>query len=512
MYSIEFYHQSLPAKHYSINHGLQVNDISAEKITGSDYFAKEPKRLDFTLLIDDWLTEYILSDKYELERMISQFRIKLYKENEVLFTGIIDMSHVSYDERTEAVSFIAYDYLKLLSMYSNLNLSANDITKKPENIFTDFIDRLNERLNFGITFKTPISYKPLNILQSNLTIFNVEWQEPILKMQEFISDAFSSWTLKFHVGFTSLSNANVKPFFMVYLQANKYVKKDNKYSAMVYGRMYYRSNVFCFTQINNIQANLNYMSMAYDDRVSLLNELKIMRTASLFFHDNNLNTLITNNSSGSRCFINSDFHFNFDGNQLVPVLNTPLPVNPPKTFPIYYTGNIVPLEFTFQGWHSIIFNGGRIGPLIGDHRTFTKLLNALKTALILHNLTINCDNLGCLSLVNKNDFTVNNPLSINTADIIEYKKQRKNRDQIDNSVFDSLIGDLAALKTEISNYYDKFLTELWEITLTLMASDKYNALKLFDDIVVENSNCKIASIKPDIRNETIEIVAWEKKQ
>jgi len=113
---------------YTVQHSLNFNDgldkirINADKIAGVYYFAKEPKRIEFECFKDEWIEDNILSGNYELDRYISSYYVRVYENNNLIFHGIIDTSFIGYNAKTNIVTFTCYDYLKLFSKFSDIEM------------------------------------------------------------------------------------------------------------------------------------------------------------------------------------------------------------------------------------------------------------------------------------------------------------------------------------------------------------------------------------------------------
>ena len=94
--------------------------VSADKLQSISNYSREPKRLTFECFPTTWITNNILSGGNEHERYISHFEVKVYRNNSLFFTGIIDTSQLSLDVSTGILKFTCYDKIKLLSVYSDL--------------------------------------------------------------------------------------------------------------------------------------------------------------------------------------------------------------------------------------------------------------------------------------------------------------------------------------------------------------------------------------------------------
>ncbi len=106
----------------TLSDGLDNVKLSAEQIAGTDYFAREPRRVEFECFKDAWLEEHILSGNYEHERYISHYEVRLFEKSMLIFHGVIDTSFTAYDAKTDIISFTCYDKLKLFSKFSDLKM------------------------------------------------------------------------------------------------------------------------------------------------------------------------------------------------------------------------------------------------------------------------------------------------------------------------------------------------------------------------------------------------------
>ena len=163
---------------------------------------------------------------------------------------------------------------------------------------------------------------------------------------------------------------------------------------------------------------------------------------------------------------------------------------------------------TRDGRHSIILSGNFLSEPF-TIKGGTQYLDILKLLLIFHNLTIICNEEGQFELRNKEVNQPIQPVAIDSSDVIEFVKKRKNNDQVATSIFDHLREDTAMLKKLMSDYYSKLLSSMWEINTTIIMRTEYRNLQLFDRINIDGTVYQISAIKHDILNECIEIAAWK---
>ncbi len=166
----------------------------------------------------------------------------------------------------------------------------------------------------------------------------------------------------------------------------------------------------------------------------------------------------------------------------------------PEQKQMLYTGNAVPANIYPKGLYE------------SENEPLEKL-KVLKAALLLHNLTIVSTASGTLCLVNKSEVS-NSLIPIADASVVEVKRKRLNRSRPDTSTLDCLLGDLANLKQQISDYYEVFFSQTWEIEVTIDGLSQY-ALALFDRLQIGGMLHRITELKRDPKRDEYKIKAWE---
>ncbi|HNV66896.1 MAG TPA: hypothetical protein PKN60_07220, partial [Bacteroidales bacterium] len=104
----------------STNRAIISLSVSADKLQSVSNYSREPKRLVFECFPTVWIQENILSGNNEHERYISHFEVKVYRDEALFFTGIIDTSQLSFDVASGILKISCYDKIKLLSLFSDL--------------------------------------------------------------------------------------------------------------------------------------------------------------------------------------------------------------------------------------------------------------------------------------------------------------------------------------------------------------------------------------------------------
>ena len=483
MYRIDFINSNNAILHsLTIESGLDNINISAEKITGSDFFAKEPKRIEFTHPLNDWINQYIMSGNYEYERFISHFRVRFYAVQtghtlSLQFTGVIDTSFLAYNEEDETVSFVAYDYIKLLSVYSDQKMLYALVNGyHPGYCFGYLVQRINQKLPFNIQVQWNGTYTVQAVNAMSVQIASLPWKEHLADIR--------AYGLNPHENFAGFGVSGGFVTFQIFM--SNMLVSNGQHSVKIFAKTYIFYNNICVYEDKNGTIDTETNKYTYENMAQLtqeINKLKGNRYQAgsvMPSISHNINTY-TSNVSASAWISNSA----------------------PDHISINFTGNPVPANLFPRGFYD------------GKNEQ-TEMLKVLKAALVLHNLTITCNNYGVLTLCNKNDLSVSGvAININTDNITEFNKKRKNREEINPTILDCLMGDSKALKDYISEYYNNFLTQIWEINITVschceeLADEAIYSFKLFDIIKINGVFYKITSLRPDLNNESIEIIAWE---
>ena len=474
MYKIDFINIDGSIAHIlTLESGLCDIKISAQKIASSDYFAMEPRKIEWTHFLDEWIKECVMSGEYEHEHFILKYRVQLYVSGVLNFTGVVDTSFISYDEETQVVSFVAYDYLKLLDVYGDSEKMVNLISYDSWQAFKELIEIINNKMFFEVVIdergytKTSIrkyitfAEIPIDDILEGLTITD-----------KHIDYEHANDPRQFYMGF------NIKQP-MRYIQRIRYIAvNDSKENILLHRfRTHYIFNNICVLECSTKKfdtespwgtSTKGAFSMIYD---VFYNNVRPSYRPGGFTYDSNITKILPNELF----------------NELKKIENGNINLN--------YYGEIIPRHLALKG-------------CLENTEGNVKLLEVLKLFLILHNLTIICDPNGVLKLLNKNDTTVREPITIDKNDVFSFAISRKNRETVNPDVFNCLMGNTDTLYKEISDFYKTFFDNMFEIQITL--SNNYN-LELFDTIEIGEYQCQISSIRNDFEKETLEVTAWQKR-
>lgn len=443
--------------------GLDNVKISAEQIAGADYFAREPRRVEFECFKDAWLEEHILSGIYEHERYISHYELRLYENSMLIFHGIIDTSFTSYDAKTDIISFTCYDKLKLFSVFSELKMLYSLIQGySPGYCLGYLIQGIENKIVLTIPAQWNNTYTPLNIQVSNLEVLTFKWKE---LLEEFTPWASYSISKGFYCGDNNLVELRVLIVSEIAEESKKRVK--------LLGRKWAFYNRICPFEVVDqaVEEESDWFDIQADcDAYIFQNTLNYQNTLT--------DTISSEDCTYSISFSSDDFYSD----------------TAPEEKTVNFSGNAIPINIYPKGFYQ-------------NKQEQTEKLKVLKAVLMLHNLTVVTDNSGILYLLNKAE--ANNTLfNINEEDIIEFKKKRVNRSVPDSSTLEVLLGETAKLKEIISAYYIEYFSQKWELEVVIDKLSKYN-LHLFDKIQIRGIQYKITELQRDTLNDEYQIKGWQ---
>lgn len=127
---IDFIHKSNIALGTVAASYTSVYDFEYPKITISDevsYFAQAPSSTSFKLIYNSWIYDNVYSERNNENPEFSQYVIKLYDDNVLMFFGVIDLSQLVYNKDEEVFSFICMDFLVLITKVKDNVLNFKEI-------------------------------------------------------------------------------------------------------------------------------------------------------------------------------------------------------------------------------------------------------------------------------------------------------------------------------------------------------------------------------------------------
>ncbi|HPY93641.1 MAG TPA: hypothetical protein PK276_10305 [Methanothrix soehngenii] len=205
LFKIDFIQGKTDASDYNqVKHSLEDTatnraiislSVSADKLQSVSNYSREPKRLVFECFPTAWIEDNILSGSNEHERYISHFEVKVYRDDVLFFSGIIDTSQLSFEISSGILKITCYDKIKLLSVYSDLThyygLTAG---YQPVWILGYFLQDIEQQIPVSIPYFNQFTLPTLYIpMAESLTIVHVDFDD----MLAFPSPT-GGWTYNLH--------------------------------------------------------------------------------------------------------------------------------------------------------------------------------------------------------------------------------------------------------------------------------------------------------------------------
>jgi len=453
--------------------------VSADKLQSISNYSREPKRLTFECFPTTWITNNILSGGNEHERYISHLEVKVYRNNSLFFTGIIDTSQLSLDVSTGILKFTCYDKIKLLSVYSDLthyySLTAG---YQPSWILGYFLQDIEQTIPISIPYSNLFSLPTLYISSGNaITIAHVDYND----MLQFPNPP-GGWTYSYHntswlapkYGYwvDTISNRVIFLFaFKKIIQATYPNPATTKYQGRYRGRILKFYNNICpvvqeYDEKTGWEDSITALDNAYNELLS-------------FFNDNGISEAQLNNltSTGSL----GDAHYG--SSQLV---NT---------------------------WVEADFYGNLMPPRLHPGKSYETLkteqtdnLKVLQAMLMLYNATLYTHPSGNIIFKNKDSYS-STIIDIAEEDVVTFITKRGNQEKPDTAVLDVLAGDTSQLQGLIRSYLMDFYDAKWSIEATIDQLAKYN-LSLQGKIMIKNKVYVITELERNYQSDEYKLKAW----
>jgi hypothetical protein len=464
----------------SSNRAIISLSVSADKLQSVSNYSREPKRLVFECFPTVWIQENILSGENEHERYISHFEVKVYRDEALFFTGIIDTSQLSFDVASGILKISCYDKIKLLSLFSDLthyySLSAGYL---PQWILAYFIQDIGQKIPVNIPYSNQFSLPTLNIGSGNtLTIAHIGFDDLLA-----FPNPTHGWTYGYdgsgwpgpQWGYLVDTIANRMSFVFAY---KKVIKATYPSPAATRYQGRYRGRVYKF--FNNICP----VVVEYDEKTDWVENLASLENATNefigFFTGNGVSesTLynglvsvgsIDGRSYGSSQYVNHWIEAHFHGNLF------PAKLHPGKAY-VNYT----------------------------DEQTDN--IKVLQAMLMLYNATIFSNPQGQIVFKNK-DAYASAIIDIDADDVVDFVTKRGNPEKPQISSLDILTGDTAQLQNLIKDYLIDFHDSKWSCEATIDSLSKYN-LSLQSRIRIQNQVYAITELERNYIEDEYKVKAW----
>ena len=490
LFKIDFIQGKTDAPDYNqVKHSLEDTatnraiislSVSADKLQSVSNYSREPKRLVFECFPTVWIQENILSGNNEHERYVSHFEVKVYRDEALFFTGIIDTSQLSFDVASGILKITCYDKIKLLSLFSDLthyySLSAGYL---PQWILAYFIQDIGQKIPVNIPYSNQFSLPTLNIGSGNaLTIAHIGFDDLLA-----FPNPTHGWTYSYdgsgwpgpQWGYLIDTIANRMSFVFAY---KKVIKATYPSPATTRYQGRYRGRVYKF--FNNICP----VVVEYDEKTDWVENLASLENATNefigFFLKNGISesTLynglasvgsIDGRSYGSSQYVNHWIEAHFHGNLF------PAKLHPGKAY-VNYT----------------------------DERTDN--IKVLQAMLMLYNATIFSNPQGQIVFKNKDAYS-STVIDIDADDVVDFTTKRGNPEKPQISSLDILTGDTAQLQNLIKDYLIDFHDSKWSCEATIDSLSKYN-LSLQSRIRIQNQVYAITELERNYIEDEYRVKAW----
>lgn len=453
--------------------------VSGDKLQSVSNYSREPKRLEFEVFPTTWINENIMSGDNEHTRYISHFEVKVYRDQVLFFTGIIDTSQLSFDVSSGVLKFVCYDKIKLLSVFSDLThyygLTAGYL---PIWILGYFLLDIQQTIPINIPYLNQFAMPSLYIPSGNmLTLVHIDYDDIKPGDSNDFTYSFhnSGWPApEYDYIVNTLSNTITFFFaFRAHIQADPINPAyANVYKGHFRGRIYRFYNGICpitetYDETTDWDTDPSNFEAAYNEMLSWFQSKGISQDILIGNHSGM--AFLDGRSYGSAHNINHYVEAQCYGNIL------PSKIHPGKSYETYKQEN-------------------------------TENLKVLQAVLMMYNATIFADAAGRIIMKNKDAYSAN-VIDIEDSDVISFTVKRVNPEIPDMSVLEILAGDTSHLKDVIKNNLIGFHNSKWSCEATIDQIGKYT-LALQSRIQIKGVVYAIIEIERDHIKDEYKVKAW----
>ena len=490
LFKIDFIQGKTDASDYNqVKHSLEDTatnraiislSVSADKLQSVSKYSREPKRLVFECFPTTWIEENILSGNNEHERYISHFEVRVYRNNSLFFTGIIDTSQLSFDVSSGVLKITCYDKIKLLSLFSDLthyySLTAG---YQPQWILAYFIQDIEQKIQISIPYSNQFTIPTLNInSDSAMTIAHIDFDDLIQ-----FPNPTGGWTYSYDssgwpgpfCGFRIDTVVNRISFVFAYKKVIK-ATYPNPATTRYQGR--YRGRIYKF--FNNICP----VVIEYDEKTDWVEDLASLENAANEF----IGFYIENGISETTLY-----------NGLVSVGS----IDGRNYGSSHYIGHWVEAHFHGNLFPAKLFPG-KAYENYNDEQTDN--IKALQAMLMLYNATIFSDPEGRIVLKNK-DAYASAIIDIDADDVVSLVNKRGNPEKPEINCLDILAGDTTQLQGFIKDYLIDFHNSKWSCEAVIDQLSKYN-LNLQSKLRIQNNIYAITELERNYIDDEYKVKAW----
>lgn len=490
LFKIEFVQGKTDASDYNqVKHSIIDSDsnrailslsVSADKLQSVSNYMREPKRLVFDCFPTSWIENNILSGSNEHERYISHYEVRVYRDNVLFFTGIIDTSLLSMDVSSGILKLTCFDKIKLLSVFSDIEhywslIAGYSPTWIMSYILNDIQQTIPINVPRGNNFRVPeYEVAPAN----SLILAHIHYKD-MAELPAAPGWTFSwvqeSWAAPKH-GYYVISAANTVYWVFAHLVI---YRADNGTGGYAY-RAIFRGRIYRFYQ------NICPVVYHYDEMTDWQ-----YSDPSLFLPD-------------------IDRFYEFFTENSIPIAMLSTLASTGTLNDVYYgssqyAGNWVEAMVHGQIMPTLLHPGKGYEDLGSVQNTNN--LKVLQAMLLLYNATIVGSVDGRIMLVNKGEYA-NDPIVIDTGDVVSMVKKRGNQEVPAIETLDILAGDTAQLQALIKPWLIGHYSGNWSFDLRIDNLDKY-AIELQSKIQINSVDYGIIEVTRDYVNDEYKVIAWQ---
>jgi len=132
-------------------------------LTSVDYFKSEARTAKLSFLNYTWFNDNVLNFRNGIHPMgsilgtgtidYSKYKVKIFVNDALKFTGLIKLSSIKYDKKTDTVEITCYDMLALIKEGLKLTYDHEDYLTKPINLkstFDNILDNILENVDSSL--------------------------------------------------------------------------------------------------------------------------------------------------------------------------------------------------------------------------------------------------------------------------------------------------------------------------------------------------------------------------
>lgn len=446
-------------------------------------FEREPRRLEMEFFADEWVWMHILEGDNEYERNISHYLLRVYKDEVLFFTGIIDTSALTVDRATSLVGLTAYAPDRLFALFDDLeaqySLSAGYTVRQ---LFALHVNMIRGRVGVPIPFNTMWFERPdvsVNINEP-LVVADFEYGDLAYLPPNAHGCTYNfvdlwgprwGWFLEYYT--------QVPAFMMVQIVTIKAAGPDQYYMRFR-ARLARVFNHVCAV-VEEYDANTGWVAAEEKDEKKNLaiNDLdKWMRQWGVNYAQ------VDSNPGLPHQYMVGDAGYGYGYEPGVRVTGT-------------FYGRLVPEKI----------HPGRA--VLEATSAKTNVLDVLRAVMYMNRATITSDAEGALYLRSVPQEATGEPLVIANADVLEMDVTRSDYESDADATLDVLAGGANILAEQVQAWHDGLQRGRWEAE-AVVAGDYEVALG--QKIRLRGDNWMVTSVEHDMIADTRRVRAWKLQQ